>query len=249
MTLGTDLTAWFDATIDDTATDLSGNSVTLAAGGGGVSVIADTDDGGTDCWQPTTNTGHYGETGGPTDFYGGGTGDFAAVCWVRGASIGNILSQRDLTSSPNKGWVLYNSGGVLRMLLNAGSNVFATGTTTITDGSWHMVVGQRNSGNIEVFTDGGDKQSTSFTGDITPGTAATSMQWWRQYGSASPWATPKIDAVRFYDRALTDSEVSTLYTEQRGYDHTVATNTPHPLSGTAHPLGQPQPAGSFHPLQ
>jgi hypothetical protein len=113
----------------------------------------------------------------------------------------------------------YFTGGVLQI---------TQGDNTFSEGHWYHVAGvvNKTAGTIKVFVDGVLQATEAFT----PGTAANEYGTTRfQVGKAGDkWAADgKVDQVRIYNRALTDTEVSDLAGESSA------------------PAGRPLPVGVF----
>jgi Concanavalin A-like lectin/glucanases superfamily len=91
-----------------------------------------------------------------------GTGDWTAECWYRGtvnpAAYGTILMQcpADGSTGDRGGpWFAINSTGKVQGgFWVGGTQYYAAGTTTVTDGNWHHIAIVRSGGNIYAFTDG-----------------------------------------------------------------------------------------------
>jgi hypothetical protein len=115
-------------------------------------------------------------------------------------------------SVANQGYDIYfnASGTAIRWLDLCGPIGTATNPTkslsNLNDGNWHHVVSQRDGGTTRFYFDGSLQATASFAGDTT-GTSDVSI------GGAN--FVGQMDEVRFYKRALSASEILTLYNSSR----------------------------------
>ncbi len=154
------------------------------------------------------------------------TGDFTISFWVRPSAVNtaslNILSSRRNISGQEAGGVEFvlNPQGVLKAagrsvssLGAAPSNNYILGTTTLTSSVWYHVVLTQNgtTGVSKLFINNGlDDQATA----TTPNTDfANAWSFGHSFKSSEEDRefNGKIDEIRFYDRELSDAEVSQLY--------------------------------------
>ena len=143
---------------------------------------------------------------------------FSVSFWVNTTSttFSNLIGTGGYSSS-NSGWTIYmsSSGYILFRGVNstgAGYDLDAT-TNAINDGNWHnIVLTYTTNGNVNIYLDGSSlltgtntKLFTSYTNDLTVG----------YYNQSSPTGhlNGKLDQLRIFDKALSSSEVTTLYGE------------------------------------
>ena len=150
----------------------------------------------------------------------GADDSFSVEAWVKTTTKtgGIILAKRNLADSWNNLYVLYGeySGGIVRAVfylrnsLSPDISVYAKGTTDISDGQWHHVVGVRNisTGNVRIYVDGipYEQELGDPTGDISN---AANLWIGKQGlgGSESSWQG-LIDEVRIYNGALSDNMIA-----------------------------------------
>lgn len=81
-----------------------------------------------------------------------GTGDFTIEAWVRLTSTtGCVIFSSSLNYQSTTGYTLQVDSGKLQMFR---IGVAITGTTTLSTNTWYHVVGQRRSGNLELYVNG-----------------------------------------------------------------------------------------------
>lgn len=152
-------------------------------------------------------------------------GNWSYGAWIKTSSDGNILNDTDTDDFVR----LYVTGGKARFLITAKystpkETATATSTTSVNDNKWHHVVGVWSGDNIYIYVDGVMEGSDSgLNGFNNLDMSAWSGSWiigaqWDSCCSASPPGnrisnkfTGLIDDIRIYNRALSGSEVSQLY--------------------------------------
>jgi hypothetical protein len=86
-------------------------------------------------------------------------------------------------------------------------------SSKIPKSEWHLITATYDNNEMKIYSDGNLPNtivSTSQTGEST--------QAFIGYGEGPDYFSGKIDEVRVYSRALSDSEVAKLYS---GYDHSI----------------------------
>lgn len=148
--------------------------------------------------------------------YNIGTGDFSVALWVNFASMvtnaTGIVSRDDWPgASPYKGWLINNDGGQVGILSRNSSQGDAsarTSASSFTLGSWYHVAGVRSSGTTKFYVNGAlvasavESAPFNLSSSATMTIGAVNDGFQRMSGA--------IDEVRFYDNALTDSEIANL---------------------------------------
>lgn len=143
---------------------------------------------------------------------------FSVEAWVKTTTKAGmiILAKRNLAVPWNDLYVLYGekSDGIVRAvfyLRNSSSpniSVYARGTTDISDGQWHHVVGVRDTltGHARIYVDGipYEQELSDPTGDIS--NAANLWIGKQGLGSGSSWQG-LIDEVRIYNGVLSDNMI------------------------------------------
>ncbi len=158
-----------------------------------------------------TTKGVYVRAANPTAF-DVGTGDFTVSMWYK--TDGNTadpyeaLFDKDYNSSGNGIWVLvrnHANGGFARATVGGASIL---GSKDITDNNWHLVTVVRNSGTVSLYIDA----SLDKTGTLAGNTNVTNEKLDLGAAITGPYLAHGIqDDVRFYNRALTVSEITGLY--------------------------------------
>jgi hypothetical protein len=197
-------------------------------------------------------TGKFGNAGtfdGTNDYLDGGngssvnlgTGDFTINAWVKRAVAETQSSDGDAVIGKGdwafgKGWAFYSArdAGLVEFQAWDTSNksqYFSSYTGTINDGTWHMLtlVETRATGG-DFYLDGVYQESrgTTFTGDIN---SATSLNIGHSR-NAVDYNHGGIDEVRMYNRVLSQSEITKLFSNP-GVITTTATATSKPTTSFA----------------
>ena len=102
--------------------------------------------------------------------------------------------------------------------VNTGSNGVAIGTTSLSVGVWHLIVGTYDGVTVRVYLDEVEDGTASLTGNISSNTAPVRIG----VGSGATSEQPMdgaIDDARIYDRVLSADEVAMIFAENvRGHD-------------------------------
>jgi len=146
-------------------------------------------------WVKTTDTGIQ-------CIYSNYSNDLNAVSGVDFRIKSNVIS---LVIGSNTGMLL-------------GTNYdLADGTTTVTDGNWHYVVGTYDGLYIKIYTDGVLEATEPYSGglfyDLPNARMNIACRTDDFYFNRVNYLTGTLDEVVFFDRAITASEVFNLYNE------------------------------------
>lgn len=177
-----------------------------------------------------TNDSVVGQLDGALDFNGtsdyididqafNGVGDFTFAAWFRAdqavPDTGDIVSERENASNVQQTQLILtrlNAGKAdLRIRNSSGTLNSVTTTQSYDDGLWHHAVFQREGSTIRIYMNGGAEivQTTgAVTGDVVD--ATNRLRIGAMVGSSKFFPGP-IDDVRIYNRALSSSEVVSLY--------------------------------------
>jgi hypothetical protein len=206
------LVAWYP--LDGNAQDYSGN--------GNDGTLANfTFDGTTNGWTAGkfgksllfNGTGDYVDAGNPAVLRS--SGPITVSAWVRVASLStgpNFVSKT--VNNFTDGWLLYYDSGTgkLTFRLQRGGGSYSDAQASpslVTDGKWHLLTGTYDGTTLSLYVDG------SLQGHLAAANYAPDTSRDLTVGANSDTHTNltsgSIDDVRIYSRALSASEISTLY--------------------------------------
>lgn len=116
------------------------------------------------------------------------------------------------TTPPNVGYALTGgAGGVISFAVAVGGKLRQVVTkATVPTGSWHHVVGTFDGHTLAVYIDGNPAANSAVSGAIRPSIGTNLMVGADPIDPARKF-TGVVDEVRVYRRALSASEVATLY--------------------------------------
>ncbi len=153
---------------------------------------------------------------------------FSVSFWINPsvyASSRGVLGAYGYTSGVNHGWVIYLNSNLIRFLsYSSNGNMDFSSSAAIPLNTWTHVVVTYDSSNCTIYLNGSSDNSVS-----TPGN--------RTYTSSHPYTlganddagtivghiTAKLDQVRIFSKAISSSEVTTLYNED--YDSSTKSTT------------------------
>jgi hypothetical protein len=149
--------------------------------------------------------GSYADLGAPLSLQF--TGDFTVAAWV--SFSGGTLDPRIISYGADSGYELSTAGASSnrQFYVNLGGVRFFT-SSGFSAGQWHFVALRVAGSTLTVFVDGGFVMTNTvsavpvFSGDLNLGR--------KSLGGDNFWGGA-IDELRFYNRALSDSEVHQLY--------------------------------------
>jgi regulation of enolase protein 1 (concanavalin A-like superfamily) len=144
-----------------------------------------------------------------------GTTDFTLGAWVKvnsGSALGTVIQQREPGGSGYLGEYMLNvnANGTVNFFVygTSGYQFDLTTTTTVNDGQWHYLSGVRSATTGYLYIDG--VQAATASGTIQSLNAlAVSIGY--DYRDTNKHFTGLIDDVRIYSRALSSTEVFTIY--------------------------------------
>lgn len=173
-------------------------------------------------------------TNGSIDFGTGpsfsGTGAHAMSFWVKTTSttLGTLMSQRDTNGfsgafdmqlSPEGFVKYYEYDGTVRH--------FITSTVAINDGVWHLVTLVRDTGNVKLYIDGTLDQNNNDT-NVSLNSAIHASIGKNIRDNLDP-LVGQMDQVAYWNRALTASEVMSLFVKDEA--GVCSENIPDPVVG------------------
>lgn len=142
------------------------------------------------------------------------TGDKITVsCWVKLDSVNGeqkLVSKWSDSPEVFRFLVSITNNEKPQFVINTGSNGLALGSTTISVGPWHNILGSYDGSNVKVFLDGSEDGSVSKTGNLTDTTAPLVLG----AGSGGAGSEQPLDGclghVAIWDIALTDGQIESL---------------------------------------
>ena len=148
------------------------------------------------------------------------TKNFSVSCWVnfdtiKAASTG-IVANFKSGGTPQVGWAIAHQNGTPFQFWadgTASSNAAkAQGTTNPVAGTWYNIVGTYDGTNIKIYVNGSLEGTTAYS--TTPAQTDQPLVIGRWYGNYNDYYTDgKIDQVRIFNKAISATEVTTLYNE------------------------------------
>jgi len=145
-----------------------------------------------------------------------GTGDFTVSAWIQtDSSKGErVVSKGECFSA---GWVLGHTKKIKIQLQSPPYGpIYSLSNDSINNGKWHFIILKRQRGIIYIYGDGViDSNTISFPYSLTNTNEYLTIGRCRESEGAcdNAFFTGKIDDIRLYNRALTDTEIDQLYHE------------------------------------
>ncbi|MCR4284168.1 MAG: fibronectin type III domain-containing protein [Parcubacteria group bacterium] len=143
-----------------------------------------------------------------------GSGDFTVSAWFKTSSIQtkNIISKYIGSGRYAFNLQVGGSGLISFMSSDGASKQIGAADTPYEDGAWHHIVGVKDSAQLTLYIDNVLKGSTPFGGTVENSNYKTYIGA-RGYNNLPQdnYFPGLLDDVRIYNRALTQSDVATLY--------------------------------------
>jgi hypothetical protein len=141
-----------------------------------------------------------------------GTGDFSIEAWIKTNSSSRFLGKLDLNGV---GYYLAILDGTFEFGINDNESEYidVVGTAVIDDDDWHHIVGVRNETTGYVYVDGifDNNQTNALFGDI--GNNGGFILGTDTSDLSSSFVNGTIDNARIWDRALSETEIASLYSD------------------------------------
>lgn len=102
-------------------------------------------------------------------------------------------------------------GFILRTATNTWGDDFALSTSTLQLNTWYFVVGVREGNLVKIYVNGVLEKTDAGTGGLIDYGTSPSASIGQKDGTSQHWFKGTIDDVRIYKRALTLSDIQTLY--------------------------------------
>jgi prepilin-type N-terminal cleavage/methylation domain-containing protein len=143
--------------------------------------------------------------------------------WIKtsGGSGGNANIVGKIVNVANtNGWSAFMQPGGVRFVIQdgSGSNYVQRDGINIADGNWHFVVGIINGGfalgNVLMYVDNTSQSLNSTAGTVANISNAASVRFGTDVSSGQ-YFNGQLDDIRIYNRALSASEITSLYTSQK----------------------------------
>lgn len=150
-----------------------------------------------------------------------GTSDFAISLWVKPTSFsgynGLVSGSYHNGAACSNGWSLYtNTTGVVRLSTNCAVSDLVTSVSAMTLNAWNHVLIVRNgtgSTGLNIYINGVAGSSPA-SGNVAINTAGSGIVLGRYYAAtlSQHYFDGQMDDVRVYSRALSQAEITRLYT-------------------------------------
>lgn len=207
---------WLCPSLNDSANDISGNG-NNGSYQGGMATIADTSNGGSRCYD---FDGTNDRIDCPSTVLGGSQ-VFSMSCWVyvdsHDATYGEgLMGQWEGSVSSNQVALIYTGPATsFSGVVTAGGSNYssaASGSSPPT-GSWHHLASVADGSNVTLYVDGVSQGATAYSGSINS-SPTNAFEIGRYHGSSAAsdrhCLDGRMDDIRAYDRALTQSEITHL---------------------------------------
>lgn len=168
-----------------------------------------------------------------------GTGDFSMSIWIKTTESGRSMTFIDRhvvgTTFDNRLSCILNrdqtdsySVNKITIYTRSTSNFFVATTSAVsglTDGNWHQIVVGRSGSSAFIYVDGDSKALTGsiYSGDVNNGEDYLFGGVGYTFVESSFWFNGSYDEPKFYNFALTPTDVKRLYLVGTGYDDTYET--------------------------
>jgi hypothetical protein len=151
---------------------------------------------------------------------------YSFSCWVNTTSTTyqTILSKYGNSDTYRAFSLNINANGTIQAKERSGGTSYnTTSTGTVNNGSWNHIVLTKSSTNTIIYINGSLDENNANT--VTSNSGSTEPFRIGAENTASPeWFDGKIDQVRIFNKALSSSEVTTLYGET-SCEYTCTTDT------------------------
>jgi len=145
-----------------------------------------------------------------------GTGDFSVSLWFKAAVTGvthHLFYLGDSTANQDYANLNIRNTNILRLQLGQWSGgaavARAESTNTISSGTWYHVLCQREGTTIKIFVNN-TQWATVTDSDANTANFGTSS-FFGTFRNTTGWYDGKMDEVSIYDKVLSSSERTTLY--------------------------------------
>ncbi len=146
-----------------------------------------------------------------------GPEDLTVCVWIRTSQYGRVISRGECNGSA--GWQITLDGPgritvAMQFPTNSGAHYFISTDSGYNDDQWHFVAFTRDNGNIQIFGDGlVDGGTGTFSNSMTNPNIQLAIGRNMESSPCDQYFSGLIDDIRFYARALSATEVDSLYHE------------------------------------
>lgn len=143
-----------------------------------------------------------------------GSTDFTLAAWIKktaswSSGFNSIIATHE---NNDNGWGIFSqTGDTISFRMEQSGSKADTNSVTISDNQWYHVVGVFNNNSSVLYLDGGQAAGNNNTSDINVPSVNTPFKMGNDLYKTSRQKTVQVDDVRIYDRDLSSSEVSNLY--------------------------------------
>ncbi len=168
---------------------------------------------------PTTANGKFGNAGsfdGSNDYVTApinilGYTEITYAAWIKSSSAPSSNKYNVITGNLGRSGIYIDTNGKANARAFDTNDHYAVGTSTVTDGTWHLLVAtyNRQQTKTSIYVDGRLENSISFYPVIL--TSTTSYIGENPNTSVDVFYSGSMDELRLYNRTLSPAEVSQLY--------------------------------------
>jgi len=147
-----------------------------------------------------------------------GSGDFSILIWINTTqspnnTVGRILQQRSSGSSGYNGQYMLEVNSQGKIKFNTYSNGYkwnVTSSIALNDGNWHHLTFLQTDNGGKMYLNGNLHKTDNSSGRVTLLTTNKTYVG-GDLRDNNRWYSGKIDDIKIYNRALTESEIQTIY--------------------------------------
>ncbi len=147
------------------------------------------------------------------------TQSITMMTWVKSSGDGILFTQRRSNACQGNYSLQIKSGKAFGWIyLNAGvfpQDVYSlTGATSVNDNVWHHLAFVRSGSTLSLYVDGSlNAGGTATTGPLAGGGSGynAGVDRWPDFGACTSFFTGYEDDLRLYNRALSASEIQSIY--------------------------------------
>ena len=150
------------------------------------------------------------------------TNGITVSAWVKAIDLGTdwaIVTSKFSSQNWSDGWGLFHWGGHADELgfivfTDSGGTAYAYVTGTVSLNTWTHIVGVYDGVNVKFYIDGAEVASQAKTGNILNNTTSMDIGAGKTGSGTNEPFEGNIDEVKVWDRALSTTEISEIYTNE-----------------------------------